>query len=83
MNTTTATLDPETIRVGATIREMRTMRGMTQDQLSRSALISRAYLANIESGRKKAGGKAVARIAIALAVPQISLIRPDLIEVAA
>ncbi len=79
----TAHLDPESQRVGATIREMRTMRGLTQDQLSNAALISRAYLANIEAGRKKAGGKAVARIAAALAVPQMSLIRPDQIEVAA
>lgn len=76
-------LDPETVRVGATIREMRTMRGLTQDQLANAALISRAYLANIEAGRKKAGGKAIARIAGALVVPQISLIRPDQIEVAA
>ncbi len=76
-------LDPEVQRVGATIREMRTMRGLTQDQLSNAALISRAYLANIEAGRKKAGGKAVARIAAALAVPQMSIIRPDQIEVAA
>lgn len=73
-------LDPEAVRIGATIREMRVMRGMTQDQLSNAALISRAYLANIESGRKRAGGKAVARIAAALAVPQISIIRPDQIK---
>ena len=80
---TTAPLDPEAARVGATIREMRTMRGLTQDQLSNAALISRAYLANIEAGRKKAGGKAVARIAAALAVPQMSIIRPDQIKDAA
>jgi len=61
---------------------MRTMRGMTQDQLANAALISRAYIANIEAGRKKAGGKAVARIAAALSVPQMSLIRPDLIDAA-
>lgn len=79
----TAHLDPEAQRVGATIREMRTMRGMTQDQLANAALISRAYIANIEAGRKKAGGRAVARIAAALAVPQMSIIRPDRIEAAA
>ena len=80
---TTPHQDPEVVRVGATIREMRVMRGMTQDQLAVASMISRAYLANIEAGRKKAGGKAVARIAAALAVPQMSLIRPDQIEAAA
>lgn len=80
---TTAHLDPEAVRVGATIREMRTMRGMTQDQLANSSMLSRAYIANVEAGRKKASSKAVCRIAGALAVPQISLIRPDQIAVAA
>lgn len=82
-NTEPQGMNPEAVRQGATIREMRTMRGLTQDQLANAALISRAYLANIEAGRKAAGGKAVARIAAALAVPQISIIRPDQIEVAA
>lgn len=53
------------------------MRGMTQDELSRAAMISRAYIANIEAGRKRPGMKAVARIASALAVPQISIIARD------
>ena len=74
MQITPPQLDPETVRVGATIREMRTMRGMTQDQLANRAVMSRAYIANIEAGRKKASGKAIARIAAALAVPQISLV---------
>ena len=65
---------PEAIRIGATIREMRQMRGMTQDQLSQSAMLSRAYVANIEAGRKRPSMKAVARIAEALHVPQISII---------
>ena len=67
----------ELVRVGATIREMRTMRGMSQEDLSRASLLSRAYVANIEAGRKKASGKAIARIAAALHVPQISIIVPS------
>ena len=72
-------LHPEDVRVGATIREMRMMRGYTQDELSRAATISRPYLANIESGRKRPSMKAVARISRALAVPQVSIIvfEPD------
>lgn len=79
---TTTVLDPEAIRRGATIREMRTMRGLTQDELSRSALISRAYLANLEAGRKIATGRVVARLAKALDVAQISIIRPDQVDAA-
>ena len=75
-------LDPEAQRMGATIREMRTMRGLTQDQLANAALVSRAYLANIEAGRKRASGRVVARIAAALAVSQMAIIRPDQIAAA-
>ena len=66
-------LAPEDVRIGATIREMRVMRGMTQEQFATRALLSRAYIANIESGRKRPSGRAVARIADALKVPQISI----------
>ena len=80
MSTPQQPLDPEDIRVGATIAEMRKMRGLTQDTLSghREVLISRAYLANLEVGRKHATPRVVARIAKALGVPQVSIIRPDL-----
>ena len=67
-------LSPDSVRLGATIREMRVMRGMTQDQLANAALISRAHLTNIEAGRKKASLITISRIALALRVPQISLV---------
>lgn len=66
----------EIVRVGATIRQMREMRGMTQEQLSQASMLSRAYVANVEAGRKRLSQKAVARIAEALHVPQISIIVP-------
>lgn len=65
------------VRVGATIRQMREMRGMNQEDLAHAALLSRAYIANIELGRKKPSTKAIARIAAALHVPQISIIAPE------
>lgn len=65
---------PEHLRIGATIREMRTMRGMSQDELSRAALVSRSYIANAEVGRYRPSDKVLARIASALHVPQISII---------
>lgn len=66
-------IDQELVRIGSTIREMRVMRGMTQEQFAARALLSRAYIANIEAGRKRPSGRAIARIAEALAVPQISI----------
>ena len=68
---------PEDVRLGATISQMRQMRGMTQDQLSNAAIVSRAYIANIEAGRKRPSQKVIARIAAALHVPQISIIAPS------
>lgn len=78
----TSGTNPELIRVGATVKAIREARGMTQEQLSQAAMLSRAYVSNIEAGRKKASIKAVARIADALHVPQISIIATDT-EVAA
>jgi transcriptional regulator with XRE-family HTH domain len=66
-------LDPEDLRIGATIREMRVMRGMTQEQFANRTMLSRAYIANIEAGRKRPSGRAIARIADALKVPQIAI----------
>lgn len=76
-------LDPEAVRLGATVKAMREMRGMTQDQLSRAADMSRSYVANTERGRYLPSRRAIARLATALAVPQISLVRPEADEVAA
>lgn len=73
-NGTSSGFDLENIRVGATIRQMREMRGMTQEQLAQAAMLSRPFVANVEAGRKKASAKAIARIADALRVPQISLV---------
>ena len=67
-------LDPELVRVGATIKHFREARGMSQEQLANASMLSRPYIANVEAGRKKASMKAVARISTALAVPQIALI---------
>lgn len=67
----------ETIRVGSTIREFREMRGLKADELANKLLISRSYLANIEAGRKRLQPELAAKIAQALAVRQISILRPD------
>ena len=82
MSHTTSQRDADLVRVGATIRQMREMRGMTQEQLSSASMLSRSYVANVEAGRKRPSMKAVARIAAALHVPQISIIATT-VEVAA
>lgn len=67
----------EDIRVGATIKALREARGLTQEQLARRAQLSRPYLANVEVGRKRLSVRSAARVAAALAVPQIALIAPE------
>lgn len=74
--------DPDCVRLGAIVREFRVMRGMTQDQLATEARISRAHLANLEAGRRAASGRAISRIATALAVPQITLVRAGRVNAA-
>lgn len=68
---------PETIRVGATIREFRQMRGLKPDEMANALLISRPYLMNIEAGRKRLQPELASRIAALLQVRQISILRPD------
>lgn len=80
MNTTPPSpseLLPEDVRIGATIKALREARGMSQEQLSQAAMLSRPYLANIETGRKRPSIKAVARLAHELRVPQIALIAAE------
>lgn len=67
----------EDVRVGATIKALREARGLTQEQLARRARLSRPYLANVEVGRKRLSIRSAARVAEALAVPQIALIAPE------
>lgn len=43
---------PETQRQGATLRFVREQRGVTQQELATRLNISRAFLANIEAGRR-------------------------------
>lgn len=67
----------ERTRVGATVRELREARHVTLDELARVVGISRPYLSNIEAGRKPLNPSLLGKIADALAVRPISIIRPD------
>lgn len=70
-------LNPEWVRTGSTVRELRELRGVKIDELATGILISRAYLANIEAGRKRLSAIHAALIAEFLVVRQISILRPD------
>lgn len=70
-------LNPEWVRVGATVRQYREMRGVKPDELANKIDISRSYLANIEAGRKRLQPIHAARIAKVLDVAQIAILRPD------
>lgn len=67
--------EAERRRVGATIRQYREMRGYKPDQFASVVGISRPYLANIEAGRKPLTQVLLARVASALEVEQIAIIR--------
>ncbi|WP_278023441.1 helix-turn-helix domain-containing protein [Schaalia cardiffensis] len=55
------------------MRGIREIRGMTVDQLANGMGISRAYLSNIEDGRKRPTALATE----ALVVPQVALVRDE------
>lgn len=73
----TQPLDRDDERVGATLRQFREMRGMKVDSLASRMDISRAYLANIEAGRKRLTPVLLARAAAELHVPQIAIARAE------
>jgi len=66
-------------RVGATLRQFREMRGVKIDDLASRLNISRAYLANIEAGRKRLTPVLLARAADELRVPQIAIMRAEVV----
>jgi len=67
----------ERVRIGATIRELREARHVGLDELARIVDISRPYLSNIEAGRKPLTPPLLGRIAHALDVRPISIVRPN------
>lgn len=60
---------------GERVREIRTLKGLSQEELARLAKIDRTYIGGIERGERNAGIKNVWRIADALGVPAADLFR--------
>ncbi|WP_084963280.1 helix-turn-helix domain-containing protein [Thermoactinospora rubra] len=69
-------LDPEAVRIGATIRALRDALGWTVGELAKAVDKSHAYLSNIEHGRKKCPPKLCREIAAALGVPPAAIVSP-------
>jgi transcriptional regulator with XRE-family HTH domain len=75
-------LDPERVRVGATLRAFREKSGIRVDQAA-SALRpprSRSYLANIEAGRKPLPTVMLAQLAALYGVPEVAIRIPGLLD---
>ena len=60
---------------GERVREIRSQKGLSQEELARRAKIDRTYIGGIERGERNAGIKNVHRIADALGVPTLELFR--------
>ena len=67
-------------RVGATVRQLREMRGFKPDEFANEVGISRPYLSNIEAGRKPLTEVLLARVAKALKVEQVVICREGYFE---
>jgi transcriptional regulator with XRE-family HTH domain len=71
----TASADDICKRVGQRIRDLRQARGWSQQLLADHAQIERAQLSRLEDGRREAGLRVLERIADALEVDVIELLR--------
>lgn len=70
----------ERVRVGATVRLLREMRGFKQEEFAKEIEISRPYLVNIERGRKPVTEVLLARMSRVLQVRPVAIIREDYFE---
>lgn len=70
----------ERVRIGATLRELRELRGYKPDEFAGLIGISRPYLANIEAGRKALTKVLLSRCAKVLDCRQIVIVRPGYFE---
>jgi transcriptional regulator with XRE-family HTH domain len=59
---------------GRRVRELRTKRGLSQEQLAARADLHWTYVSSIERGRRDPGLRTVARLATALGVPLSDLV---------
>lgn len=75
--------DPETERVGNTLRTIRSRYGFSQEQFGTELGISRSYISLIESGHKRLTDRLLHRCAELLDVSPLAIKRFDNEDVAA
>jgi transcriptional regulator with XRE-family HTH domain len=75
--------DPETERVGHTLRTIRERYGYTQEAFGTELGISRSYISLIESGHKRLPDRLLSRCAAVLEVTPLAIKRFDHAEVPA
>ncbi len=68
--------DPALQLLGATIRQYRQQRGLTQQELAAKIGLSRTYINQIEQGQRNVSIRAVLHIAAALGTPISLLLKP-------
>lgn len=68
--------DPCLQLLGATIRQYRKQRGLSQQALAQTIGLSRIYVGEVERGRRNISIKAILHIATALEVPLLALLTP-------
>lgn len=67
----------EQVRIGATLRLIRELRGVRANDAATALGISRSYLANIEAGRKRLPPHVLVRACAFFDIPQIAVVNPD------
>lgn len=76
MNPRTVTRsDPERVRIGATLKEIRESRGFKVGEFATELGVSYAYLSNIEAGRKRLTPQLLAKASRVLNCRPIAIIR--------
>jgi transcriptional regulator with XRE-family HTH domain len=64
--------------LGRNVREVRKLRGMSQEELALEANMKRSYVSDMERGTRNPSVKAIGRLAIALGVePSVLLSVPE------
>jgi transcriptional regulator with XRE-family HTH domain len=66
--------DPLFVAFGATVRALRTSRGLTQDALAERAQLHRTYVTDVELGRRNVSLYNIGRFAVALGVSMKELV---------
>ena len=63
--------------LGLNVRRFRRLRGLSQEQLGHEADMKRSYVSDLERGTRNPSVRAVGRLAVALGVNPVDLLREE------